>query len=267
MPEKTPHKPLRPIDPLISHLLSNEPYNLIGSRKLWEAIKNLSDGLRHKEVVKAAQIDVAELAIPDDIGLKLLIPPTGLVAPPPSGWLWINQGTASVSLDSNGRITLRAPTVVGFNHRIRVRPAPSTPYIITTASYYYTPDPSATTYLLFRDSVSGRLVVLIQDTHSTSGAIAGGITLVQRWNSPTSFNSTQGTTTSPPTKNLSWRQIEDDGTTIYFRVSPDGVNWVTIHSESRTAWLTNEPLQVGFSVISASTLEDVLLTILHWVKT
>ena len=259
MAEITPHKTLQPIDSLIVHLLSNTPYDKVGAVKLWEALKNL-DSLRHKHAIKAEQIAVAELNIPEDIGLKLLIPPGGLVAPPVDGWSWVNQGTASVSSDSNGRITLRGPTIASVNLRIRDRPAPSTPYIITAAFYVYTPDLDASVGLIFRDSVGGRLLTNAHDTYGTFGGSVNS----SRWNSPTSHNSAQGTGTSAPMSLLNWFQIEDDGTTLFIRSSPDGVNWITIHSELQTAFLANAPNRVGFFANVLNILEDNVLTLVHW---
>lgn len=58
---------ITPIDPLIQHLLSNDPYgksnptSKANYAKLWEALKKLSDHLLRKDAIQPSQIDITEL--------------------------------------------------------------------------------------------------------------------------------------------------------------------------------------------------------------
>jgi hypothetical protein len=79
-------------------------------------------------------------------------------------------------------------------------------------------------------------------------SVAAQSVVVSRYNAGGGFNSTAASfTQAVGTMNTGvWLQVEKDGTTIYFRWSPDGENWWTVHSEAKGSFFTTEPDAVIF---------------------
>ena len=270
MPEKTPHKTLQPIDPLIQHLLSNKPYDLIGARKLWEALMNLSAGLRHKHAIAPAQIDVAslktELNIFTGSQLPKFIFPETITVPIDSSFSWINQGSATTTVGFDGRIFLYSPGAGGLNLRCRVETAPSTPYVLTVGFQGITSWWNGTNDelcgILFRESGTGKIVTFYQD-------LGRRLLKVAKWNSPTSFSAdyrawASGDGRAGPNW-VSWLRIEDDGTNIKFHASPDGLNFMEFFSVLRGDFFTTAPDQIGFAVHARD--HQLGMNIFHWAIT
>lgn len=104
-----------------------------------------------------------------------------------------------------------------------------------------------------RDTTSGRYIKLI---------VEGNKVNISRWNSDSSFNST---TFSEDVlhNNTVWFQVEDNGTNFLFKISAGGGAWITLLSESRTAWLAAAD-EIGFMVEAGQAGRVYNLAVLHY---
>jgi|GEM_PF-2184025 len=166
-----------------------------------------------------------------------------------SDFTWVNQGTATVSDDTWGGITMTTNTLAGDNMRILKRSAPSGAWKLT-AHFLFGPGynnggGSSSSYmsLLVRESDTGKLGVI--------EIRIGGLVRVRRYSSPTSFNSEQATLDF--SSDRAWLQIEDDATDLTFRISADGINWLDVASYARATYMTSAgPDEIGFLANSDS---------------
>lgn len=153
---------------------------------------------------------------------------------PPTGYSWVSgtQGSASLST-AGGAETIIAPSNAGAHScRMRVRTAPSTPWKVTMA---FMPTLTGANYNYagpyFRESSSGKF-------HAWLFCFDSGAPdhLLNIWNSPTApstnyFRISLGTLISTPL--VFWR-IGDDGSLRSYEISGDGVDFVTVWTESNT---------------------------------
>ncbi len=162
-------------------------------------------------------------------------------APDNSLYSWDNQGTASVSTTRGGIMLTDVGGDSSTKARVRYKTAPATPY---TATFYLLHNClSSKQYpqagVMFRESATGKLVSM----HQTAGNI-----FWTRWtNSGAVF---ADYTTLGYAAPLNWFQIANDGTTLYFRHSADGINWVEHLSKAKADFFTTAPDQIGFFVMS-----------------
>ena len=148
------------------------------------------------------------------------------------GLVWVNQGTSTATIRS-GKLVVTAQPATGFNLRILQASVPSSPFTVTT-----------------RAAISGAFVVLSSAAFgfrntATGKALAVKLILgsaevkleVIRSNSPTSYASTPLVNVKMRTLGPIYQQLEDDGTNLIIRLSPDGLAFVTIYSETRAAFV------------------------------
>ena len=158
-----------------------------------------------------------------------------LTRPPAvADWAWINQGTATAT-DSAGAVCLSITNGVSEAVRILKKSAPTAPYTITAAllPLLY---PAASSYagIGWRESSTGNLVLVRVNT--TSG--------VQNISVTKHSSSTAGVAhyldLNFPALPIqpAWLQITDNNTNRIVSVSADGQNWMTLHTVSRTDYLT-----------------------------
>lgn len=192
---------------------------------------------------------------------------SGFECEPPidSEFSWLNQGGASL-VTANGGVFLRAPATAGTNRRIRVKSAPATPYILTAIMLpaIVGATDAGECLLGFRDSTYEGMQFLMLGMRS-------GVTYlsVANVNSPTgsefgTYNGDLGIHRSSP---AIWLQLEDNGTTLYFRFSQDGQNFLTVYSLGRTAepWTNGPPDQLFFGVgATGGYTYDCGVTLIHW---
>lgn len=94
----------------------------------------------------------------------------------------------------------------------------------------------------------------------------GNAVLVQRWDSPTAFNSTQYNQNpfygnSP----VIWFRINDDGVNRNYSISTDGVNFFGLYSESNTVFLTAN--KAGIFVNQPGLGIPTIATVVSWLVT
>jgi hypothetical protein len=172
----------------------------------------------------------------------------------------VNQGSATLA-NSSGIITISAPSVAGESVIFGSRAAPATPYTVTAcldASFYV--DQTSSFLRIgagWRDSSAGKLIVGSFEMQTAAQSF-----LLLKYSSPTAFNSS-GVSRIPWLASRRWFKLADDGTSLTFSISGDGIQWLQVWQEARTTFLT--PDQVGFAVECDGTGGSALLaSLLSW---
>ena len=174
-------------------------------------------------------------------------------APRVADFAWINQETAS-AIDTVAGVTLVAAKQAETDLRILKKAAPSTPYTITAvirsvqASTNY-----SSVGLCFRQSSDGKI-------HSFARA-AGGGWYSTKWSDASSFSADYANLPGAYIDPFTIR-IADDGTNRICSLSPDGENFVVVHSVGRTDYLTAD--EVGVFIHIGQNSFDVIAHLLAW---
>ena len=183
-----------------------------------------------------------------------------------STWTWLNQGTVTVS-QSGGVVRLVNPTSdVTENIRGRFTAAPTAPYTITALVIpgFMTQSGLCGTGIGFRESGTSK-VTYIAIVGNAGGA---GPKFHLRENTNETTNSTSVTTATfvmPPAPGV-WFRLTDNGTNISYAYSWDGVNFVVMLNELRTAFFTVKPNQVGIFIQNFGSLQSTDGSIVSWVQ-
>ncbi len=187
-----------------------------------------------------------------------------IVTPPvPADFSWVNQGDASLSTASGG-LTVSGPGNASTNLRIQKKTAPSAPWTATALIAAFTgAADNHRAGIVMRENATGKLLTLSTGGGATSNA---GIT-VDRWNSPTSF-SAQPKATNIPVQNFQnglWVRAKYDSTNVKFFFSPDGFIWSEYYTESKTAFFTTAPDEVGLFInVEGTGTPDLVNTLIHF---
>lgn len=181
-----------------------------------------------------------------------------LTEPVDADFSWVNQGGASVST-AHGGVFLNAPATSPDSLRMRVKNAPTPPYTIELAFMpIIYPANFGSAGFVWRESSSGR-TVLFNIVYDNGYKMA-----VTKFNSSTSFSAHYlipeafGLRLGP----LTWFRSSDDGTNRSCSWMVDGYNPMTLHSVSRTDFLSAD--QVGFFANSVNVNYPVGIYLLHW---
>lgn len=172
-----------------------------------------------------------------------------LTKPPSSSWSWVNQGTASTATELGGeRITAPSST---RNFRLRTRTlTPSSNYsAVAYVESAGVPVGGSNLWLGgigLRNSSSGSFISFgpYLDNTTFYSALA-----VYRWTNATTISANSF---GKPVYQIAggaipnWYRIRDDGTNRYFDYSTNGVDWITVFSEGRTAFITPDQFCFGF---------------------
>jgi hypothetical protein len=185
------------------------------------------------------------------------------VAPPAvSTWTWVNQGGATATDRTYGGgagFSMRSPGHATTNiFRGLVRSTPAAPYRLTARLRTAFPAKNFIQGgLWWRESGTSRLQTFLR------GANVGDTYNVQAWDNETTFNSTYISFTG--SGRFEWMSLWDDNTTRYFQISPDGQEWVTLHSFARTTFLTPNQFGVCINAVNQGTPNlDGALSLMSW---
>lgn len=144
---------------------------------------------------------------------------------------WINQG-ASTATDTAVGFTIDSPsTGTTVNIAGRFKPAPTAPYTITALVAATRNSSSFGAVGLGWLDGTGRLQLMAYSINNGTSPYF----LVQRWNSPTSFNGTNFSSASNAFAQPIWLRLADDGTNISFSFSHDGTNFLTLYSVAKAS--------------------------------
>ena len=140
---------------------------------------------------------------------------------------WYNQGSCTLSEHSGG-LTILNPTL-GASHNTGglYRAAPAAPWVLTTlVSISSQPGDYPAARLGFINPTTGRT--------SFFGFLANGTLGASNFSAPSSPAGTMASVSVAGTRVL-WLRLSDDGSSLHFSYSWDGVNFVELYSVSRSS--------------------------------
>lgn len=167
----------------------------------------------------------------------------------------VGNTAGSSFTDMNGYIHIRKPAHNGESVTALLQ-AQAAPYTVDIAFQWVATGSEPNAGILAHDSNTGRILYCAIDQHNDIAKIVGW-----RYNNFTSFNGTSFTRRAITPLSVYWMRLENDGSDLTFSVSCDGINWLTIFSDSIGTFVT--PDSVGFGVANiGSTNLDCLVTLL-----
>jgi len=182
-----------------------------------------------------------------------------------SSFTWVNQGSATAT-DVDDAIYMTFPTDAATQSRGLALADPATPWTCTVGFRPFIVNNDVGTLgfpqinLGFRDSSTARVSALAY--HFRDGA--NGYEVIRLTNATTASTASLTRFTSTTSEDV-WMRISDNNTNHVFSVSIDGVNWVELHSEARTAWTTT-PDQIFFGADPAGCTQSpgTAVTLFHY---
>lgn len=181
-------------------------------------------------------------------------------APVNASFTWINQGGASVTVNANGGIFLRAPPDPTFELRIRKKSAPSTPWTLTTAIIPCLLDDSYQGCgILMRESATGKLATLflVSDVQTRI------FLQVRNWSDPSNAE-TPTIYPSIQEGDLFWLRLANDGANLSYSYGRDGYNFITLRTEAKNFYFTTGPDEIGFFAMENTNAFDAGMTLMSW---
>ncbi len=182
--------------------------------------------------------------------------------PAASGFSWDNQDTCSLVDDKGGLLlTVDAASDHSGPH-VAYMTAPSVPYTLTVGFLMRMFSPANTAWLgvCWRESSSGKIV-----TFSPFGSQDQSMAVVvHKWNNSGSSSAayTGSQAVSAFQCPMAWVRLVDDNSNRICQVSPDGRNWITVHSVGRTDFLTAD--QVGLFGYFQNAAGTGLMKVISW---
>jgi hypothetical protein len=175
-----------------------------------------------------------------------------IVTPPAlASFTWLNQGASTAAQGASTAIYMFISDSATNLLSVLYKAPPATPYSIVTFM-------RATLF-----QANSQLAGLYFYDHAGSGKLLGFETVAQapghflrvvQITNPTTYNTQVANTPTAPTglaQGGLWQKIRNDGATLYFDVSTDGVNYHNLYSEAVGAWLTPDSVAWGgFSAVS-----------------
>lgn len=171
-------------------------------------------------------------------------------------WTWRNQGTASASM-RDGCLVLTGVAVGGENVRV-LEQSISGPFKVRAKIASHALNNYNSGGICAVNSSNGKIFAVC------CGWENGGRVRVIKWSSPTvvtalSYDSTSLGGFVDGYEKPTYFEIESDGTTIYFRVSGDGIHFLTIFSEALATFIgTADRVGIFQNSVSASAPNTVV---------
>jgi len=186
-----------------------------------------------------------------------------LVLPPTTGWSWLNQGTATVSNVANNSLTITGPADSANSYKCYVRSAPATPWILDTAFLFNTAMANyATVGIVAVESSTGKFYSYGFQFNGQGNSLPWFVQ--SKYTNTTTFSSDAGFYPYGLNQNPMRLRFTDNGTLFTMAYSNDGITWVTMFSESRTAWLATGVNQIGLTVCPRNASYPAVLNLLSW---
>lgn len=176
-----------------------------------------------------------------------------------SDFTLVNGTNATVTDNADGSISIEflAPSATQRMPKLE-RDAPSTPYTIRHAVFASAASDTTTgkgpiVGGYFRDSANDE-VLTIRWRPLDNGDLR---LAVNYYTGGETFDSALFTNlrAEPSPAQITWFEMEDDGTDLTWRVSWDGVHFIEFHTEGRTNTLTAAPDKIGFYFINPESTE------------
>lgn len=184
---------------------------------------------------------------------------------PPTGFSWMNQGSATI-VTTNGGEYLETLNETDNNH-LRYISYPSPTFEKTLCCIPNIPVGTQGYPNVGLAISDGTKIITMgigwraDSSASSPNNYRGSYMEVIRWSGVSTFNAESfvyNTSYFGPI----WMKFRDDNTSRYFKVSYDGTNFITVFSESRTNYFT--PTRLGYYVNSANASLYTGITILGW---
>lgn len=183
-----------------------------------------------------------------------------LVDPTLTSWAWRNQGS-STAVTSGKTILLTMPHEGTDAVRLYKRGHPGAPCTFEAA--FEIGFPMTLSYvgvgIIFNNTASGDKFIAFMEGPTTFNLM----TFIA--NTGLSTWSTVTNTVAYPfnVQRLVWMKGYDDGTTLYFYTSVNGIDWVLMFSEARTVH-TNTPDEIGIALIADHATQDAVARLKHF---
>lgn len=176
-----------------------------------------------------------------------------LTEPVSGDYAWINQGGATLST-TNGGVNITAPSNAGDSLRIRKKAKTGTYTIIIGFNSAFLGDNFFAAGFVWRQSSDGKLV--------TVGFNQTNQIQVSKWTNATTFSADYLLKTLRQPGPIIWFKAVVDSTNRVTSISPDGINWVQVHSVGKTDFMTAD--EVGFFVNANNASFGATATFWHW---
>jgi hypothetical protein len=166
------------------------------------------------------------------------VPGTGfegsILKPAMSAFTWVNQGTAT-GTDGTRGIVLVGPTDATTFLRLLVKATPSAPFDVVMRMDDLGSAAAGTSFFLAaRNSTNSRIFTMdVQNLDGTSFRIQSG-----RWTAAGTFSAAGGITNRPLTVKPRWLRFNITSTTITGYISPNGLDWLSVGTETIATFLT-----------------------------
>ena len=198
--------------------------------------------------------------------MTLIYPPHRdlLLRPPLLGdFTWVNQGDATATQGRYGLVMI-APPSSGDNLRLLMQPVPTIPYTLTVKMIpHFIGMNFSGGGIAWRESSTGR-IVSHQATARITTSSNDPVWDVIKWTNPSTYNSSYQNRGIMAGHEL-WLQVSETSTQRICRISGDGETFITLHTVSRTDFLTAD--QIGIFVNAVQNSFPAAATFTHWVIT
>lgn len=200
--------------------------------------------------------------------LNKLVAADGVTPLTSADFTWTNQGSSTVN-DLAGTMMLRVPATAAISLSCLTVPAPSAPWTMVVALQMFAMVDNAGACnpiigALLRESGTGKIITFGMNRNSTTSQRFG----IDRWTNATTYaGATPWVITNPIFhSDVLWFKINDNNTNLIYSISPDGINWIEVLSESRTVFMAGAPNQIGFQANNGgnSSAKDALIKLLHF---
>lgn len=155
---------------------------------------------------------------------------------------WVNQGAATATQTvSGGSVLMTMPLVAGLNWRGLFTTPPATPYKVKTQFASLAGTTITDTGLYFYDGTKLMGIEFLGLTTPVQTAVR-----VEKIANVTTDSSNPFISENYGSSSLSgmWFQLRNNGTTLFFDVSRDGINFLNLYSEAVGTFIT--PTKIGY---------------------
>lgn len=158
-----------------------------------------------------------------------------------SDFTWFQQGTSTITDESNGNLTLITPTnSVSHQWRGMMIDPGSTPWTIETfiqVNFGYLSGSSGLFWGTFMHETSSGKLMTLHNKQFNVGACSD-------WTDSSTFSATNKSFDNGYDR--TWFKLEDDGTNLTFSVGVDGRDYFEVLNEARGTFFDTAPNRVGF---------------------